>query len=201
MYPPAPSVDALLSVVTGITLSGGLGLCVVVAVFPFDVERVISGILLSLGYGFLPCMAALFATHSRRSQSYPSSTKGLKALCCFMSRLVHLSSPGLVSSVNNNTCTYVVEMPYDAIGSAINVTCHNSECAVCLDNVVCGDNARKLPCGHVFHRPCADSWLLTSRKNSCPLCMRKVCPERDQDMRIVNDVHAVGRPWQERVFG
>ena len=31
-----------------------------------------------------------------------------------------------------------------------------------------GDEARHLPCGHVFHRPCVDDWLLKRRK--CPLC-------------------------------
>jgi hypothetical protein len=30
---------------------------------------------------------------------------------------------------------------------------------------------RQLPCGHIFHKPCIDSWIL-SRDASCPLCRK-----------------------------
>lgn len=42
------------------------------------------------------------------------------------------------------------------------------ECTVCLDTLVVGEETRRLPCSHVFHRKCIDHWLLTRRK--CPLC-------------------------------
>lgn len=42
-------------------------------------------------------------------------------------------------------------------------------CAVCLSEFVPGDVLRRLPCGHHFHRCCADRWLARSKK--CPLCM------------------------------
>lgn len=188
LYFPAPSIDALLSVVTWITLSFGAGLCVTVNVFPFDVERVICGILLCLGYVFLPFMAALFATRSMCPQSDSSSTQGLGILCHFLTRLVHLGSPGLIASVENNTSTFVYPPnDADADGSSV-AAARVNECAVCLDCVVSGDTARKLPCNHVFHKACADSWLLTSRKNCCPLCMRKICPERDDDMHVLRDM-------------
>jgi hypothetical protein len=42
------------------------------------------------------------------------------------------------------------------------------ECTVCLEPLLGGQQARRLPCAHNFHRACIDSWLLAKRK--CPLC-------------------------------
>lgn len=46
-------------------------------------------------------------------------------------------------------------------------------CVVCFEKIVKGDNARSLSCcGHAFHRPCIDLWLL--RSATCPLCVTHV---------------------------
>lgn len=57
-----------------------------------------------------------------------------------------------------------------------------TQCSVCLMDVEVGNEARVLRCGHAFHKGCADLWLVTGRKNSCPLCMARVCENRDADM-------------------
>ena len=41
----------------------------------------------------------------------------------------------------------------------------NDECAICWDTM---ENARKLPCGHLFHNSCLRSWL--EQDTSCPTC-------------------------------
>lgn len=46
-------------------------------------------------------------------------------------------------------------------------------CAVCLGEFAGGDRVRVLPrCGHGFHAPCVDAWLLS--RGSCPTCRRPV---------------------------
>lgn len=46
-------------------------------------------------------------------------------------------------------------------------------CAICLAEFAGGDKVRVLPrCGHGFHVPCVDAWLLS--RGSCPTCRRPV---------------------------
>jgi len=43
-----------------------------------------------------------------------------------------------------------------------------TNCPICIDVFSEGDELRKLECGHVYHRPCIDTWLYKSKK--CPMC-------------------------------
>lgn len=47
-----------------------------------------------------------------------------------------------------------------------------ASCAVCLSEYNEGEALRRLPCGHYFHRKCADEWL--GRSKRCPLCMQDI---------------------------
>lgn len=47
-------------------------------------------------------------------------------------------------------------------------------CRVCLSRFEDGEGARKLRCGHVFHRECVDTWVVQKQRATCPLCRRKV---------------------------
>ncbi|PFH32409.1 zinc finger, C3HC4 type (RING finger) domain-containing protein [Besnoitia besnoiti] len=48
-------------------------------------------------------------------------------------------------------------------------------CAICIEDFVPSALVRVLPCGHVFHRSCIDSWFL--RSSVCPLCLHDYRPE------------------------
>lgn len=46
------------------------------------------------------------------------------------------------------------------------------DCAVCLETFAVQDEAKKLPCGHLFHAACVLPWL--QQKNTCPVCRKSV---------------------------
>lgn len=47
----------------------------------------------------------------------------------------------------------------------------SSGCCVCISRFRDGEEIRRLPCGHAFHRDCVDRWLaLCGRRTTCPLC-------------------------------
>ncbi|XP_020252136.1 receptor homology region, transmembrane domain- and RING domain-containing protein 1-like [Asparagus officinalis] len=49
--------------------------------------------------------------------------------------------------------------------------CTSSACAICLEDYSTGEKLRILPCHHMFHAICVDSWL-TSWRTFCPVCKR-----------------------------
>lgn len=61
-----------------------------------------------------------------------------------------------------------------------------SMCAICLEPLNTGDPCRLLPCNHIFHTECTDTWL--QDRFSCPTCR--------QDIRAPEDVPA--EPQQQR---
>ena len=42
------------------------------------------------------------------------------------------------------------------------------ECLICLDEFKQGQQIIMIKCGHLYHKPCLDSWFL--KKKTCPLC-------------------------------
>ncbi|CAE8608587.1 unnamed protein product [Polarella glacialis] len=42
------------------------------------------------------------------------------------------------------------------------------ECSVCLDELVIGETALRVPCGHLYHEDCIQGWL--KKSNECPVC-------------------------------
>ena len=52
--------------------------------------------------------------------------------------------------------------------------CEDEECAICCAEYGAGDQLRRLPCGHSFHKKCIDSWLRMSTR--CPMCRHDLSP-------------------------
>lgn len=52
-------------------------------------------------------------------------------------------------------------------------------CSVCMEEFEDHDDVKVLPCGHIFHVECIDSWLTID--HVCPICRACVWPEGSQD--------------------
>ncbi|KAJ9450084.1 ERAD-associated E3 ubiquitin-protein ligase HRD1B [Diplonema papillatum] len=50
-------------------------------------------------------------------------------------------------------------------------------CSICFDDLLAGD-AKKLACGHIFHRHCLRQWL--ERQTTCPYCRQTIDVSRGQ---------------------
>jgi hypothetical protein len=48
------------------------------------------------------------------------------------------------------------------------------ECYICLSHFAEDEQVRTLPCGHEFHVPCVDRWLLDVHR-TCPCCRLDIC--------------------------
>jgi len=44
----------------------------------------------------------------------------------------------------------------------------NCHCTVCIEDFVLGEEALRLPCGHLFHEHCIKTWL--QKHSQCPVC-------------------------------
>lgn len=48
----------------------------------------------------------------------------------------------------------------------------DNKCLVCQDEYIIGNEVRRLPCTHFFHKDCVDCWLKDN--SNCPICRLKL---------------------------
>ncbi|XP_030647336.1 E3 ubiquitin-protein ligase znrf3 isoform X2 [Chanos chanos] len=82
-----------------------------------------------------------------------------------------------------------------------------SDCAICLEKYIDGEELRVIPCAHRFHKKCVDPWLLQhhtcphcrhniieqKKGNPGPVCMEPGNPVHARQQRVVLPVHYPGR--------
>ncbi|KAL5572562.1 hypothetical protein UlMin_022159 [Ulmus minor] len=73
----------------------------------------------------------------------------------------------------------IVEPKTSSSSSLPNVeTSGGDVCSICMEGFQSGcggEEAKQVPCGHVYHKECIVEWLLLH--NSCPLCRCKIFQE------------------------
>ena len=63
-------------------------------------------------------------------------------------------------------------------------------CAICLGDLIPGDEAQQLPCKHLFHTHCIREWLL--RSSQCPLrCPQQLLPPKKTPRSDLEDFSAI----------
>ncbi|TRY84674.1 hypothetical protein DNTS_003191 [Danionella cerebrum] len=80
-----------------------------------------------------------------------------------------------------------------------------SDCAICLEKYIDGEELRVIPCAHRFHKKCVDPWLL--QHHTCPHCRHNIIEHKkgnpgavcldpgshSRQQRVVLPVHYPGR--------
>ncbi|XP_023678688.2 E3 ubiquitin-protein ligase znrf3-like isoform X2 [Paramormyrops kingsleyae] len=56
-----------------------------------------------------------------------------------------------------------------------------SDCAICLERYLDGEELRVISCAHRFHRRCVDPWLL--QHHTCPHCRRNIVEQQKGNLR------------------
>jgi len=87
--------------------------------------------------------------------------------------------------------SFTTARPTGILGILMCESVHHGQttCAICKCEFEEDESLRLLPCGHVFHKGCADKWLLGSdgypfiQTNTCPLCKINVAEEINKSCR------------------
>ncbi|XP_040859449.1 E3 ubiquitin-protein ligase ZNRF3 [Ochotona curzoniae] len=72
-----------------------------------------------------------------------------------------------------------------------------SDCAICLERYIDGEELRVIPCTHRFHRKCVDPWLL--QHHTCPHCRHNIIEQKGNPSAVCVEPSNLPRGRQQRV--
>ncbi|XP_008561885.1 PREDICTED: E3 ubiquitin-protein ligase ZNRF3, partial [Galeopterus variegatus] len=72
-----------------------------------------------------------------------------------------------------------------------------SDCAICLEKYIDGEELRVIPCTHRFHRKCVDPWLL--QHHTCPHCRHNIIEQKGNPSAVCVEPNNLSRGRQQRV--
>ncbi|CAK6440099.1 unnamed protein product [Pipistrellus nathusii] len=73
-----------------------------------------------------------------------------------------------------------------------------SDCAICLEKYIDGEELRVIPCTHRFHRKCVDPWLL--QHHTCPHCRHNIIEQKGNPSAVCVETGSLARSRQQRVI-
>ncbi|KAI5758651.1 ZNRF3 [Gulo gulo luscus] len=73
-----------------------------------------------------------------------------------------------------------------------------SDCAICLEKYIDGEELRVIPCTHRFHRKCVDPWLL--QHHTCPHCRHNIIEQKGNPTAVCVETSSLARGRQQRVI-
>nr|XP_014333664.1 PREDICTED: E3 ubiquitin-protein ligase ZNRF3 [Bos mutus] len=73
-----------------------------------------------------------------------------------------------------------------------------SDCAICLEKYIDGEELRVIPCTHRFHRKCVDPWLL--QHHTCPHCRHNIIEQKGNPSGVCVETSSLARGRQQRVI-
>ncbi|KAK7319478.1 hypothetical protein RJT34_04199 [Clitoria ternatea] len=122
--------------------------------------------------GVISTIGELFQFDSVASHSHPSSSES-NGREIPLKLHIKLYDNGLQAAVQESMqdSTNMIPASGEAIQTSLKkamVVKENEHCAVCLEHMGVNTEGYTLPCNHVFHQQCIQSWLQTS--HVCPLC-------------------------------
>ncbi|KAL5981200.1 hypothetical protein ACLOJK_029121 [Asimina triloba] len=86
---------------------------------------------------------------------------------------------------------------------AVQVSEEGAECAICLEGMEVGEEAKEMPCKHRYHGECIGKWL--GLHGSCPVCRYRMPLEEEEVKKGEGERGAEGRRdgeiWVRFSFG
>ena len=95
-------------------------------------------------------------------------------------------APGVDAETGSKTSPLVRRVSAPTVSTTNNATFSQPTCPICIDDFEPNETqVRELPCRHIFHPDCIDTFLLRN-SSLCPMCKQSVLPAGTCPVRITN---------------